>query len=233
MLFFIFLAVSLSWASISIPLPSQSHYLAHGIQTGMAAGGLSQKKCQTRFSWVGSFEYAYTPQWSGGASARLFGGDIDASHSVVSTRYTVQARHHWLWSEQWDTYLQLAGTFDNSTFQALRQNFFAPEKAAILDTGYCMDALDYNGAAISLELGSGSVVVGDLGFYSALQAELNTQKKIRYTLRIGTAYELRPLWKRLQDHLQSAWISLEWSRSYAPKIQGASDMILLGFQFGM
>ena len=90
----ILIIVATLFATEPIPLPKQSIYMEKGIQAGIGLGTVWRTSCQARFQWLGGVEYAYTPRISGSASARMFGGNLDANSSLVYSRYFINGRYH-------------------------------------------------------------------------------------------------------------------------------------------
>lgn len=222
-----------SWSAESIPLPGQSYTIGKGLQAGMGIGALHKSSCKSRFVWQGGFEYAYTPEWSGGAAARLFGGDIDNQHSLVSTRYFLMSRRHFLVAKGLDLYAGLSGGFDNASFQQVRDELFNEN---VVDQGnsndLCLDAFDFNGASIGIDLGLGWAFLEKMGISYSTQVEVSTNADIRFGFRTGLAYNIHSSWKRLEQNLLAAWLQIEWLHSRTIGVQGATDQLLFGYILG-
>jgi len=228
-----FILLANAWSAENIPLPGQSYTMGKGLQAGMGLGAIHKSSCKSRFVWQGGFEYAYTPKWSGGAAARLFGGDIDEQHSLVSTRYFIMGRRHFLVASGLDLYAGLSGGFDNASFQQVRDELFNENSAEESQTNdLCLDAFDFNGVSAGIDLGLGWAFGRYFGFTFSHQAEVSSNADIRFGFRTGLAVDIHSTWQRLKQNLLATWIQIEWLHSRTLGVQGATDQILLGYVLG-
>jgi len=223
--------VALANATESIPLPKQSNYLEKGIQAGLGMGSVWRKDCQSRFQWQGDIEYSYSPHLSGSASARMFGGDIDSTSSLIYSRYFVNSRYHIQPRKTADLYAGMGIGFDNTSFQTIRRDLGKNEEYSV-DAGTCQEAFDFNGISISLEAGAGMLPFKRVGFTTSNTLEINYQKKLRYSFSLGTAVGLVDLWARLYDNLSSTWVHLEWVNTRTLGVSGSENSVLVGFSIG-
>ena len=216
----------------SIPLPNQSEYLQSGLQAGLGAGNVWRAGCQTRFQWQGGAEYSYSERISGGASFRMFGGNIDSSQSLVYSRYFMHARAHFQPSNEVDLYIGPVLGLDNANFQAIRDNLRRVDTVTTAAQTTCQEAFDVGGVGVGWDAGVGWMPFQLVGFTAANTLEVNSRKDVRITIALGTSFNVREVWERLQTNLQSAWIHLDWITATTTHSIGFEKSLLLGFSFG-
>jgi len=201
-----------------------------GIQAGIGLGTVWRTSCQARFQWLGGVEYAYTPRISGSASARMFGGNLDANSSLVYSRYFINGRYHFQPFDHMDFYAGPGLGFDNTSFQTIRNDLGS--SAADSNVSSCQEAFDFNGPSLGGEMGLGWLPVQRFGLTASNSFEVNYQEKLRYTFSLGAAIRLIDLWLRLQNNLSSAWVYMDWVNTQTWGVPDAENSFLLGFSVG-
>ena len=214
----------------SVPLPKGTHYLPSGLSAGMSLGTIARKDCQSRLQWMGGADYSYTPYLSGGGAVRMFGGNIDNSHSLVYTRYFIDAKFHNRLLPEMDVYIGPILGFDNTNIEEIRKDFRSGDTDA--DSSSCKDAFDVNGPSFGWDAGVGWLMHPYWGLTGSSASEINLQKKIRVSFSLGLAFNLLPQWKRLKDNLGAAWIHLDWIKAYTVHYGGSDNSLYLGVSTG-
>lgn len=204
------------WAQpAGLPLPGQSMHLARGVFTGMGLGPLARFGCQTLTQWQGMVQYSYLPTLSGGASLRIYGGNLDSTISINYSRFFLHSRFH-LRSERFNLYGGPVLGLDNANIGAIRsdleslRNPTGENGVSHVPQGVCNDLFDVGGLGVGYEIGFGWNFVPAWALVGQHALEISMQGESNFLLGGGIAFDIHRYWLRLQRPSRAFWLYLEW-----------------------
>jgi hypothetical protein len=213
-----------------IPLPGRDIAQSKGLNAGIGFGSLNQVNCKTLLTWASHANYSYNSFLSGGASIKFIGGKLDSANSLVTQRYSLNAKV----MQQQPKYVLFIGpvfSFENTDLSELRKAFSSQEDEKNTVNTECRNSYEKIGSSIGYQSGAGFLITPNWAFNFG--HSLDWTFKGIYIASFGgaLAFNLRELFENLKNNTKNFWLSLEYLNSFS-KNNASNHNIILGAAVG-